>query len=115
MLEEISKFELLGILLNDKEKEDFELIMYNNKIPYKINGNKLYIASKYKELGDVIFKNYREKNLIFKKNVDVSFTKKREKIRKKHVRRSYRQYYLILLLLGLILLFYRSLDLLNIL
>ncbi|BEP27977.1 hypothetical protein [Helicovermis profundi] len=117
MLEEISKYEFIGILKNDKEKKDIEFIMYNHNIPYKIGEEKadLYVAYKYKELGNIIFENYRKNNLIFKKTVDVSFIKKREQQRYKHKKKSYRQYFFLLLLLGLILLFYRSLSLLNIL
>lgn len=117
MFEEISKYIKIGNISNSIEKKDLEMIFYNNRIPYKINeDDEIFIAYKYEELGGIILKNYRDKNLIFKKNIDRSFVAPYNlNSEKKPMKKNYREYFLILLLIGLIILFYKSLDILSIL
>lgn len=104
--------------IHDKSKiKDIELILFNNNIPYKIEKNdmgvKVYVALIHEELGRDIVENLNNDNLIYKKVIDYDseYNVRKRRVIKKF---EYRRVMMILFLLIFILLFMRSLILLDI-
>ncbi|MGB3367124.1 MAG: hypothetical protein WBA54_06530 [Acidaminobacteraceae bacterium] len=117
MLGYIYKYSYSGELYEKQHIDDIELILFNNRIPYKLEktdkGLKVYVSLMHEEVGRVIVENLKSDNLIYRKaiNYEDYNTPRRRNIIKKF---EYRKVMIILFLLIFIVLFMRSLLLLNI-
>lgn len=117
MLDYIYKYSLSGELYEERHIEDVELILFNNNIPYKLEktneSTKVYVALIHEEVGRDIVENLKNDNLIYRKviNLEDEIRPRRRKTIKKF---EYRRIMMILFLLIFIVLFMRSLLLLNI-
>lgn len=118
MLEFIYKYAYCGKLTEKSKIDDIELILFNNKIPYKLermeHETEVYVALIHEQLGKDILESLNNDNLIYKKAIDLGHQSRprRRNVVKKF---EYRKVMMILFLLMFVVLFMRSLLLLNIL
>lgn len=117
MLDYIYKYSYSGDLYEKEHIEDVELILFNNKIPYKleeIDGVvKVYVALIHEDVGRDVVENLKNNNLIYRKVIN--FEEDERPRRRRVIKRfEYRRIMMILFLLIFIVLFMRSLLLLNI-
>lgn len=117
MLDYIYKYSYSGELQEKQHIDDVELILFNNKIPYKLEktdtGTKVYVSLMHEEVGRDIVENLKNDNLIYRKVINMEedeMPRRRNTIK----RFEYRSIMMILFLLIFIVLFMRSLLLLNI-
>jgi len=117
MLDYIYKYSCSGELYEKQHIDDVELILFNNKIPYKLEktdtGTKVYVSLMHEEVGRMIVENLKSDNLIYKKVINF---REDDKPRKRNAIKKfeYRRIIMVLFLLIFIVLFMRSLLLLNI-
>lgn len=117
VLDYIYKYSYSGDITDKKKQEDIEIILFNNRIPYKLvkDGEKLkvYVGMIHEEIGKTIVENLNSDNLIYQKAIELEDHLEDSKPRRRRYM-DFRVYMMIFFLLVIMLMFLRAFSYLSI-
>lgn len=117
VLDYIYKYSYCGDITDKQKQKDVEIILFNNRIPYKLvrDGDKIkvFVGLIYDEIGKTIVENLNKDNLIYQKAVELEDHLEDTKPRRRKYM-DFRVYMMIFFLLVILLMFLRAFSYLSI-